>query len=183
MVIDHRLGVRYVVHHRSQIDRHFRVVHLDVRVRTYHRGQCGTVHVHKAVHLAAFVAHRHRFIVRLEVRHRHGAVFEVHGEVAVDILARLGFVQEPGLYAAVMQLVMHLADFHEEIAPLLVVERVQAALFRLLRDGQVAKAVRVGTPFEVAEIRRRQELLPVSRFACKLFPDEDILLVDGVPFA
>ena len=57
LVIDHRLGVRYVVHHRSQIDRHFRVVHLDVRVRTYHRGQCGAVHIHKAVHLTAFVAH------------------------------------------------------------------------------------------------------------------------------
>ena len=30
---------------------------------------------------------------------------------------------------------------------------------------------------------RRQELLTVSRFARKLFPDEDVLLVDGVPFA
>ena len=35
LVIDHRLGVRDAVHHRHQIDGHFRVVDLDVRVRTY----------------------------------------------------------------------------------------------------------------------------------------------------
>ena len=35
LVIDHRLGVRDAVHHRHQIDGHFRVVDLDIRVRTY----------------------------------------------------------------------------------------------------------------------------------------------------
>ena len=183
LVVHHHLGVRYAVDDRYEVYRHFRVVHLDIRVRAYQRGQCGAVHVHEAVHLAAFVAHRHHFVVRLEVRHRDDAVFEVHRKVAVYILARLRLVQESHLHAAVAQLVVYLADLHEEIAPLLAVVGEQAALLRLLRDGQVAKAIRVRTPFEIAEIRCREELPVALLLVGELLPDENVLLVDGVPFA
>ncbi|EEX47009.1 hypothetical protein BACFIN_05238 [Bacteroides finegoldii DSM 17565] len=101
LVIDHRLRVRNVVDDRHDIDRHFRVVDLDVGIWAYQRGQRGVVHVHDTVYLAAFVTHRDGFIVRLEVGHRHDAVFEIHGEIAVHVLARLRLVQELHLHAAV----------------------------------------------------------------------------------
>ena len=183
LVVHHRLGVRDAVDDRYEVHRHFRVVHLDIRVRAYQRGQRGAVHVHEAVHLAAFVAHRHRFVVRLEVRHRHDTVFEVHREIAVHILARFGLVQESHLHAAVAQLVVYFADLHEEIAPLLAVIREQAAFLRLLRDGQVTKAVRVRTSLEIAEIRGREELPVALRLICEPLSHENILLVESIPFA
>ena len=154
LIVNHRLRIRYIVRHGHQIHRHFRVVDLYVRIGAYHGRQRGIVHIHKAVHLATLVAHRYRLIVRLEVRHRHDAVFEVHGEIAIHILACLGFVQELRLHAAVMQLVVNLAYLYQEVAPLLVVEREQAAFLRFLRDSQVAKAVRVAASLEIAEIGR-----------------------------
>ena len=65
--------------------------------------------------------------IHLEVGHRDNPVLEVHGEVAVNERIRLGLIQELRLYARVMELVMHLAYLHEEVAPLLAVEREQAA--------------------------------------------------------
>ena len=49
---------------------------------------------------------------------------------------------------------MHFAYLDQKVAPLLVVEREQAALLRLLRDGQVTHAVRIVTPLEVTEVGR-----------------------------
>ena len=51
------------------------------------------------------------------------AVLKVHGEIAVHVFARFGFVQEPGLYPGIVQLVMHFAYLDQKVAPLLVVER------------------------------------------------------------
>ena len=81
------------------------------------------------IYLAAFVAHRDCLVVCLEVGHRHDPVLEVHGEIAVHVFARLGFVQELGLYPGIVQLVMHFADLDQKIAPLLVVEREQSLFF------------------------------------------------------
>ena len=183
LVVHHRIGVRYVVDDRHEVHRHLRVVHFDIGIGPDQRGQRGVVHVHEAVYFTPFPAHRDGIFVCPEVGHRHDAVLEVHGEVAVYVLARLGLVQEPRLHAAVAQLVVHLADLHEEVAPLLAVVGEQAALLRLLRDGQVAHAVRVGTPLEVAEIGFGEELAVSSRFSGETFAHEDVLLVQGVPFA
>ena len=183
LVINHSLGVRYAVHHRHQIHRHFGIVYLNIRVGTDQRRECGAVHVHEAVHFATLVAHRNSLIVRLEVRHRDSAVVEIHGEVAIHILARFGFVQESGLHTAVTQLVVYLADFHKEVTPFLVVEREKTAFLSLLRDGQVTKAVRVLAATEITEVRRREKFSFAVRFIRKAFPDENILFVNGVPFA
>ena len=54
LVIDHRICVRDTVNDRHEVHRHLRVVHLDIGIGAGQRGQHGVVHVHKAVHLAAF---------------------------------------------------------------------------------------------------------------------------------
>ncbi|GFH99286.1 hypothetical protein IMSAGC004_01689 [Bacteroidaceae bacterium] len=154
LVIYHRLRVRDAVDNRHEVHRHFRIVDFDIGIGTDLRGQCGVVHVHKAVHLAAFVTHGDRLLVRLEVGHRHDAVLEVHGEIAVHILACFFLVQELHLHTAVTQLVVYLAYLHKEVAPLLAVIREQAALLRLLRDSQVTHAVRVVASLEIAEVGR-----------------------------
>ena len=78
---------------------------------------------------------------------------------------------------------MYLTNFYEEIAPLLAVVGEQPAFFRFLRDGQVTHAVRVVASLEIAEIGRREELLLLARLVFELLPHEDVLLVQGVPFA
>ena len=78
---------------------------------------------------------------------------------------------------------MHFADLDQKIAPLLVVEREQSALLRLLCDSQVTHAVRVVAPLEVTEVGRREELVFVARLVLELFPDEDVLFVQGISFA
>ena len=123
LVIDHRLGFRYAVDDGQQVNGHLRIVHLYIGIGPDERRQRGTVHIHEAVHFATLAAHRDRLIVHLEVGHRDNPVLEVHGEVAVNERIRLGLIQELRLYACIVQLVMHLAYLHEEVAPLLAVER------------------------------------------------------------
>ena len=101
MVVHHRFCVRNIIHHRDKIHWHLGIIHLDIGIGTYQRGECGAVHVHEAVHLTAFITHRYRFVVSLDIRHRDRTVFEVHRKVTVHIFACLGFVQEFHLYTAV----------------------------------------------------------------------------------
>lgn len=183
LVIHHRLGFRDAVDDGQQVNGHLRIVHLYVGIGSDKRRQGDAVHVHEAVHLAAPAAHRDRLVIHLEVGHRDNPVPEVHGEVAVNELACPRLVQKLRLYAGIVQLVMHLAYLHEEVAPLLAVEREQAALPGFLRDGQVAYAVRVPPAFEIPEIGRGQELVRVARPVLELLADEHVLLVYRIAFA
>lgn len=76
-----------------------------------------------------------------------------------------------------------LADFHEKITPFLAVERKQPAFLGFLRNRQVARAVRVVAPFEIAEIGRREKLVLAARLVLELFLDENVLFVNGISFA
>ena len=102
LVIDHRFGVRYAVDKGQQIDGHVSIVHLDIGIGPYQRGQGSTVHVHKAVHLASSVAHRNGLVVHPEIGHRDDSVLEIHGEITVHIFVRLTLVQELGLHAGIV---------------------------------------------------------------------------------
>ena len=82
-----------------------------------------------------------------------------------------------------MQLVVYFADFHEKITPFLAVERKQPAFLGFLRNRQVARAVRVVAPFEIAEIGRREKLVLAARLVLELFLDENVLFVNGISFA
>ena len=183
LIVNHRLRIRDAVNDGQQVDRHVAVVHLDLGVRTYQRRQGGTVHVHEAVHLAPPAAHRHGFVIDLEVRHRDDTVLEVHGEIAVHIFAGLRLGQEPRRDPRIMQLVMHLADLHEEVPPLLAVIGEQTTLLRLLRDRQIADAVRIGPASEISEIGGGQELTFLPVRTLKLLAHENVLLVQGISFS
>ena len=183
LVIHHRLGFRYAVDDGQQVNGHLGVVHLDVGVGPYKRRQRHAVHIHEAVHLATLAAHRDRLVVHLEIGHGHDPVPEVHGEVAVNKLFRLRFAQKFRLYARIVQQVMHLTYLHEEVAPLLAVEREQAAFPGFLRDGQVAGAVRVSPSIEVTEIGIGQELVTLVCPVLEPLADKNVLLVYGISFA
>ena len=78
---------------------------------------------------------------------------------------------------------MHLAYLHKKVAPLLAVIGKQTALLGLLGNGQVSHAVGIDAPLEITEVGFRQELVPLAVFLLELPAHEDVLLVQGVPFA
>ena len=78
---------------------------------------------------------------------------------------------------------MHLTYLHQEITPFLVVERHQAALLVLLRDGQVADTVGKGSAVEIAEIALAQELMISRTLFLKRLPHKHVLLMQRIAFA
>ena len=114
--------------------------------------QVGAIHIHKTIYLAASVTHTYHLVIHLESCHAHHLVTEVHGKEAVNIQTCLLFVQKLRLDTGILQLVLHLSDFHQKISPFLVVERHQTALLVLLRNGQIGHAVRIFSSVEIAKV-------------------------------
>lgn len=137
LVVDDSLRTGNTVDSCEQIDRHIRIVHLDVRIWTDKRGQAYAVHIHKAVNLAATVAHGDRFVIRLEVRHRNDLVLEVHCKIAIYILRGFAFGEKPRRNAGIVKLVMNLAHLYQKLAPLLAVVGEEPSFLALLRDSQI----------------------------------------------
>ena len=183
LVEHHAVGTGHTIDDAHEVNGHTGVVHLDIGVGTDDRRQVGTIHIHKAIYLAAAVAHADGLVIDLEVGHRHHLVTEVHGEEAVHILVSFCLAEEAGLHTGIPQLVVHLAYLHQEIAPFLVVERHQAALLVLLCDGQVADAVSKRSAVEIAEVALAQKLMISRTLFLERLPHKHILLVHGIAFA
>ena len=182
LVEHHAVGTGHAIDDAHEVNGHTGVVHLDIGVGTDNRRQVGTIHIHKAIHLAAAVAHADGLVIDLEVGHRHHLVTEVHGEEAVNILAGFRLAEEAGLYTSIPQLVVHLAYLHQEVAPFFVVERHQAALLVLLCDGQVADAVGKWSAVEIAEVALAQKLMISRILFLERLPHKHVLLVHGIAF-
>ena len=146
-------------------------------------GEVDAIDIDQAIDLAAAVAHADALVIDVEVGHRDGLGGEVHGEVAVNIPAGFLLAEERRGQSGILQLVLHLADFHEEVAPLLAVEGQQLALLGLLGDDEIGHAVGVGASREVAEIGLAEELMLVARLVAELTAHEHVLLVEGIVFA
>ena len=183
LVEHHAVGTGHAIDDAHEVNGHTGVVHLDIGVGTDDRRQVGTIHIHKAIYLAAAVAHADGLVIDLEVGHRHHLVTEVHGEEAVHILVSFCLAEEAGLHTCIPQLVVHLAYLHQEVAPFLVVERHQAALLIFLCDGQVADAVSKRSAVEIAEVALAQKLMISRTLFLERLPHKHILLVHGIAFA
>ena len=152
LVIHHTLHTWYAVHQCHQIHWHAGVVHLDVGKRTDLCRQISAIHIHKTIYLTASVTHTYRLVIHLESCHAHRLVTEVHGKEAVNIHTCFLLVQELRLDTGILQLVLHLSDFHQKISPFLVVEGHQTALLVLLSNGQIGHAVRIFSFVEIAKV-------------------------------
>ena len=183
LVEHHAVGTGHAIDDAHEVNWHTGVVHLDIGVGTDDRRQVGTIHIHKAIHLAAAVAHADGLVIDLEVGHRHHLVTEVHGEETVHILAGFRLAKEAGLHTGIPQLVVHLTYLHQEVAPFLVVERHQAALLVLLCNGEVADAVSKRSAVEIAEVALAQKLMISRTLFLERLPHKHILLVHGIAFA
>ena len=183
LVEDDGLRLRHAVDGTHEVNRHGSVVHLDVGVGAYEGGKSDAVDIHEGVHLAAAFTHRDGLVIHLEPGHGDDRVGEVHGEVAVNILARLIFSEQSGAYASVLELVKHLACLHHEVPPATRVVGEKLALLVLLRDDKIGGRVGVFTPFEILEVTVRKELsLNVFRVV-EAAAREDVLLLDGIALA
>ena len=183
LVEHHAVGSGHTIDDAHEVNGHTGVVHLDIGIGTDDRRQVGAIHIYKAIHLAAAVAHADGLVIDLEVGHRHHLVTEVHGEEAVHILVSFCLAEEAGLHTCIPQLVVHLAYLHQEVAPFLVVERHQAALLILLCDGEVADAVGKWSAVEIAEVALAQKLMISRTLFLERLPHKHILLVHGIAFA
>ena len=183
LVEHYAVGSGHTIDDAHEVNGHTGVVHLDIGVGTDDRRQVGTIHIHKAIHLAATVAHTDGLVIHLEVGHRHHLVTEVHGEETVNILAGFRLSEEAGFHAGIPQLVVYLSYLHQEVAPFLVVERHQAALLVLLCDGEVADAVGKGSAVEIAEVTLAQELMISTVLFLECLPHKHVLLVQRIAFA
>ena len=111
-------------------------------------------------------------------------ITEVQRKEAVGILA--GFLHREELRTldtAVMQLVGHLMDLHQEVTPLTAIVTQQRTLPGLLRDHQIGAGCRVLPPVEETEVGIREETARSTRcqgLAVKALPDEHVLLVQGI---
>ena len=183
LVVDDGVGTGDGVHEADEIDGHGGVVDLDVREGTDDGGEVDAIDIDQAIDLAASVAHADALVIDVEIGHRDGLGGEVHGEVAVNIPAGFLLAEERRGLSGILQLVLHLADFHEEVAPLLAVEGQQLALLGLLGDDEIGHAVGVGASREVAEIGLAEKLVLVARLVAELTVHEHVLLVEGIAFA
>ena len=183
LVEHHTVGTGHAIDDAHKVNGHTGVVHLYIGVGTDDRRQVGAIDIHKAIYLAATVAHADGLVIYLEVGHRHHLVTEVHGEESVNILAGFCLAEEAGLHAGIPQLVLHLTYLHQEITPFLVVERHQSALLVLLRDGQVADTVGKGSAVEIAEIALAQELMVSAVLLLERLPHKHVLLMQRIAFA
>src|SRR5574344_1038037 len=183
LVEHHAVGTGHAIDDAHEVNGHTGVVHLDIGVGTDNRRQAGTIHIQKAIYLAAAVAHADGLVIDLEVGHRHHLVTEVHGEEAVNILAGFCLAEEAGLHTGIPQLVVLLTYLHQEVAPFFVVERHQAALLVLLCDGEVADAVGKRSAVEIAEVALAPKLMISRTLFLERLPHKHILLVHGIAFA
>ena len=108
---------------------------------------------------------------------------KVHRKIAVDILAGVFLCQKLGTHAGIFQLVLHFADFHEEVTPFFAVEREKTALLRLLRHGQVGLVVRIFPAVEIAEVGLGQVFTLALAFVTERLAHEYVLLMQRIPFA
>ena len=108
---------------------------------------------------------------------------KIHGKIAVDILAGIFLCQKFGTYTGILQLVLHFADFHQEVTPLSAVKREKAALLRFLRHGQIGLAVRIFPAIEVMEVGFGQVFALAFALITERFAHEYVLLVQRIPFA
>ena len=182
LVIHHTLHTRNAVHQCYQIHWHAGVVHLDVGKRTDLCRQVGAIHIHKTIYLTASVTHTYHLVIHLESCHAHHLVTEVHGKEAVNIQTCFLFVQKLRLDTGILQLVLHLSDFYQEISPLFVVEGHQTALLVLLRNGQIGHTVRIFSSVEIAEVGFGKELMSLPTLILELLSSKDVLLVQGIAF-
>jgi hypothetical protein len=168
------------VNGRNEIHRHGGVVDLYVCEWSDKGGEAGTVNIHKAIDLTASVSHGDTLFINVEVRHGNSLVLEVHGEIPVNIDTRLFFAQETCGNARVPELVIHLANLHEEITPFLTVIGEQTAFLGFLCNNEIGLIIRVLTSLEIVEIGIGQELMGFLGFILEMLSDKDVLFVNGI---
>ena len=98
------------------------------------------------------VTHPDVFAINLEVTHRVVRIAEVHGEIAVNIVTAFLHIEELGLHAGIMELVMNLAEFVKELIPFLAIIGEETAFLVFLRDAENSLNIRVFPAIEIAEI-------------------------------
>ena len=181
LVIDNRVHIGDMVYLAHQVNGHHGIVHCHIDVRTQHTGQSDGIDIQQTVDLALAGAHVNGFAVHLEVGHREMGIAEVQGKEAVGILAGLLHVQELGtLDAAIVQLVGHLADLDQEVAPLAIVIAQQRTFLAFLRDDQIRASLNIGTAIEEAEIGIGEELAAVADLqgaTVEALPHKHVLLM------
>ena len=110
-------------------------------------------------------------------------VAEVHGKETVGIVLALGTVEKAHGQLLGEELVAHLVEFVEELAPFLGIVAEQTALAVLLRDAEHGLDLSVLAPVEIAEVGLLEggELAAVHQFRrVEALADEDVLLLEDV---
>ena len=184
LVIHHRIHIWDMVYLTHEVNRHHGIVDRHVNVWAQYARQTHRVHIQETVDLALAAAHVDLLTVDLEIGHREVGITEVQRKEAVGILT--GFLHRQELRCldtAVMQLVCHLVDLHQEVTPLAAVIAQQGTLPGLLRDNQIGAGCRILPPVEEAEIGIGKETAFRTRrqgLAVEALPDKHVLLVQGV---
>ena len=183
LVVDDAVGVRNLTEEGQQVGGDDVAVDGHGLVGFYQRGQVNLVHVDDVEGLDYLVTHLQAVVTGLEALHREGAVLEVEGHEAVEVLVDLVLGELAVPDAALLEDVHDLAHLGMEVEPCLGVVLHESGLDCLLRDDKVGADFGIGSAVEVAEVAPGEELHIVGDVVMVALSAQHVLLLQGIALA
>ena len=177
LVVDNAVGVGYLTEEGQQVGGN------DVAVDSYwlvgldQRGQVNLVHIHDVEGFYYFVTHLQAVVTGLEALHGEGAVLEVEGHEAVEVLVDLVLGELAVPDTALLEDVHDLAHFGMEVEPCLGVVFDEGRFDGLLRDDKVGADLGIGSAVEVAEVAPGEKLHIVCDVVVVALAAQHVLLL------
>ena len=180
LVVDNAVGIGYLAEKGKQVGGDDIAVDSYGLVRFYERGQVDFVHIDDVEGFYHFVAHLQAVVTGLETLHGEGAVLEVEGHKAVEVLVDLVLGELAVPDAALLEDVHDLAHLRVEVEPCLGVVLHEGGFYRFLRDNEVGAYLSIGSAVEVAEVAPGEELHIVGDVVVVALAAQHVLLLQGI---